>query len=242
MLMDSFWGGIEGLILDAVGTVIEPDPPVADVYLASALRQGVVLDRQIVKRRFSLNFRNDELDEARGPLVTDEAIESRRWRRIVTAVLPEVPDPDAAFRQLWDHFARPDAWFCFPDVAPALIALRRAGILVVIGSNFDERLRSVVAGLPQIQDMRESLVISSEVGFRKPHPRFYEAACARLGLPPEKVLCVGDDLENDVLGAQRTGCRGFLLDRQDLQSRDANGCPDLLALTKGLTIASVSPP
>jgi putative hydrolase of the HAD superfamily len=84
---------------------------------------------------------------------------------------------------------------------------------VRVASNFDGRLRGVVAGLPAVAGLRDALVISSEVGYRKPHPAFYRAACARLGLPPGRVLCVGDDLENDVLGAGRAGLRGVLLDR-----------------------------
>ena len=43
-----------------------------------------------------------------GVLSTDEATERRRWRMIVTGVLPEVAEPDRAFDELWDHFGRPD--------------------------------------------------------------------------------------------------------------------------------------
>ena len=82
-----------------------------------------------------------------------------------------------------------------------------------IASNFDARLRGVVGGLPEVACVAAPLVISSEVGYRKPHPAFYRAACASLGFPPERVLCVGDDPENDVRGAGRAGLRGLLLDR-----------------------------
>ena len=83
-----------------------------------------------------------------------------------------------------------------------------------IASNFDARLRGVVAGLPELAGLGDSLVISSEVGYRKPHPAFYRAACESLGLPPGRVLCVGDDPENDVLGPDRArASRAVLLDR-----------------------------
>jgi putative hydrolase of the HAD superfamily len=223
--------GIEGIVIDAVGTLIEPLPRVADVYVEAARRQGVELDGVEVRTRFHRHFRNDELDEIRGPMVTDEAIELRRWRRIVAAVLPEIPDPDRGFAELWDHFARPDSWRCFDDVAPALRALASSGIPVRIGSNFDSRLRDVVAGLPEIAALRDDLIISSEVGFRKPHPAFFEAVCASLGLPASRVLCVGDDLENDVLGARKSGLRGVLLDRSKKPDTDVAHVTDLLALT-----------
>ena len=33
MMSETLWDGIEGIVLDAVGTLIEPEPSVADVYL-----------------------------------------------------------------------------------------------------------------------------------------------------------------------------------------------------------------
>ena len=221
MKTESLTGGIEGIVLDAVGTLIEPRPSVAEVYLAVAARQGVRLDSETVRARFRRHFRNDERDETRGPMVTDEAIELRRWRRIVAQVLPELPDPDQGFEELWAHFGRPDAWRCFPDVGPAIEALRASALPVVVGSNFDSRLRGVLRGLEPLSGLASTAVISSEVGFRKPHPSFYRAACARLGLDPARVLFVGDDPENDVAGAVRAGLTALRLDRSDAAPREA---------------------
>jgi putative hydrolase of the HAD superfamily len=103
---------------------------------------------------------------------------------------------------------------------------------VCVGSNFDGRLRRVVQGLAELAECRNSLVISSEVGFRKPHPSFYHAACAHLDLPPERVLCVGDDLENDVRGAIRAGLSGMLLDRAARAPGDLPHVPNLTALVQ----------
>ena len=160
-----------------------------------------------------MHFQSDEVHAEEGVLSTDEATERRRWRMIVTGVLPEVAEPDRAFDELWEHFGRPDSWRCYPDVVPVLDSLAEQGLSVCVGSNFDGRLRGVVKGLPELKDRSESLVISSEVGYRKPHPSFFRAACAHLGLPPEHVLCVGDDPENDVRGAIRAGLSALLLDR-----------------------------
>jgi putative hydrolase of the HAD superfamily len=228
------WEEIDGLILDAVGTLIEPEPSVARVYVEAALRQGQVVEVAEVKRRFGRYFRNDEVDEQKGPMVTDESIEYRRWRRIVANVLPDLPDPDRAFGELWDHFGRPEAWRCFPDVGPGLQLLAEAGFPVRIASNFDARLRGVAAGLPDLAGSVETLVISSEVGFRKPHPTFYLKACASLGLPPDRVLCVGDDPENDVLGPERAGLRGVLLDREGRKPPGLLAFPDLVSLANDL--------
>src|SRR3954451_16053618 len=231
-LKETIWAGIEGVVLDAVGTLIDPHPSVADVYTSAARRQGIELESAVVKSRVHQYFRDDEVDEMRGPLATDEATEYRRWRRIVSNVLPEVPDPDRAFAELWDHFGRPEAWRCFPDVSQLLGHFRALRLPVRIASNFDGRLRAVVAGLPELSTCADPLVISSEVGFRKPHPSFYRAACESLGVPPGRVLCVGDDLENDVLGARRAGLRGVLVDRHGRRPGDAPTVPDLGSLVR----------
>lgn len=225
---------VDGLILDAVGTLIEPSPPVATMYAEAARRQGVAIDPDEVKRRFHRSFRVDEDDERLGPLGTDEANEHRRWRRIVAAVLPGLPDPDRAFDELWDHFGQPSAWRTFDDVGPALGALRRSGRRVAIASNFDGRLRGVVRGLPDLAAAEDALVISSEVGVRKPHPSFYRAARERLGLPADRVLSVGDDPENDVRGPERAGLRGLLLDRDGRRPEGFASVPDLMALVREL--------
>lgn len=213
MIAQTLDRGIRGIVLDAVGTLIEPRPSVAAAYAGAARRQGVELDPAVVRARFRRHFNRDERDERRGPLATDEALEYRRWRRIVTGVLPEVPDPDRAFEELWDHFARPESWAVFDDVRQAAAGLEAAGIAVRVASNFDARLYRVLSGLPAIAHLAAGAVISSEVGYRKPHPAFYQAACRSLGLPPNQVLCVGDDVENDVHGPRRAGLHALLLDR-----------------------------
>jgi putative hydrolase of the HAD superfamily len=226
------WDGIVGIVFDAVGTLIKPEPAVAMAYTAAACRQGVELDPEEVRARFHVHFQNDEVHAGQGVLSTDEATERRRWRRIVFDVLPEIPRPDGAFDELWDHFSRPESWRCFPDVAPVMKALREMGILLCVGSNFDGRLRGVVQGLPELAPWVDSLVISSEVGFRKPHASFFRAACDHLGLPPERVLCVGDDVENDVRGAIRAGLSGVLLDRSSRRPADLPHIPNLTALVQ----------
>ena len=162
---------------------------------------------------FQVHFQSDEVHAEQGVLSTDEATERRRWRMIVTGVLPEVAEPDRAFDELWDHFSRPDSWRCYPDVGTGARLPGRAGDLGVRRLEFRRPAAGRRAGLPELRSRTESLVISSEVGFRKPHPSFFRAACVQLGLPPGKVLCVGDDLENDVRGAIRAGLSALLLDR-----------------------------
>jgi putative hydrolase of the HAD superfamily len=232
MSFETGLNGIRGIVFDAVGTLIKPVPSVAEAYTAAASRQGVGIKPAEVRERFQHHFRNEGEHAGNGLLSTDEGTERRRWRAIVGGVLAEVPNPDRAFEELWDHFSQPGSWRCFPDVEPALGGLADVGISVCVGSNFDSRLRGVVHGLSELEACAQSLVVSSEVGYRKPHALFFEAVCNHLGLPAHQVLCVGDDSENDVRGAIRAGLSGILIDRGGNRPADLPHVPVLTALVE----------
>lgn len=57
-------------------------------------------------------------------------------------------------------------------------------------------------------------------GCAKPDPRIFLAACSELGLLPEQVIYVGDDLVLDVFGAQQVGMQGVWMNRQQLNLDD----------------------
>ena len=58
-----------------------------------------------------------------------------------------------------------------------------------------------------------------EHGAAKPAASIFHAACERLGVAPEEVLHVGDDIEMDVVGAQRAGLRSCWINRADSDGR-----------------------
>jgi ribonucleotide monophosphatase NagD (HAD superfamily) len=45
----------------------------------------------------------------------------------------------------------------------------------------------------------------------KPSPHFFALALDDLDLPAPNVIMVGDDIESDIIGAQRMGIRGILV-------------------------------
>lgn len=54
---------------------------------------------------------------------------------------------------------------------------------------------------------------SFECGYLKPDPRIFQWTADRLGLPPDRLTMVGDNLEKDVLAAEAAGWRGILIKR-----------------------------
>jgi putative hydrolase of the HAD superfamily len=124
----------------------------------------------------------------------------------------------------------------FADVPLAFGAFEHLGLPFVIASNFDARLRAVILGLPELERYADRLVISSEVGYAKPHPRLVLEACARMGLPPSECLCVGDEVDNDVIGPISAGLHAVLVDRagQGNALSDIDAIPDLQPLVEWL--------
>ncbi|MEU7718924.1 HAD-IIA family hydrolase [Streptomyces tibetensis] len=63
----------------------------------------------------------------------------------------------------------------------------------------------------------------------KPARAFFDSALARMGIGAEQALMVGDDVESDVLAAQRAGLTGVLVRTGKFQEetlRAADGTPD----------------
>jgi HAD superfamily hydrolase (TIGR01458 family) len=61
----------------------------------------------------------------------------------------------------------------------------------------------------------------------KPAPPFFDSALSLLGLPADRVAMVGDDIVNDVLGAQANGLTGVLVRTGKFMESDlSKGHPD----------------
>lgn len=199
------WSGVRAVAFDAVGTLIVPAVPVLTTYRACGQRHGITVDDATLQGRFQAAVRReDALDRAAGWRTSEER-EVRRWRAIVTATLGVT----ACFDELWAHFARSDAWRAGPAVGLLYDALG-SGLAVAVASNFDARLRPVLAGVVGLPGI-DRVVVSSEVGWRKPAAEFFAAVADSLGTDAEHVLFVGDDRANDYEAALAAGMRTALI-------------------------------
>jgi HAD superfamily hydrolase (TIGR01450 family) len=93
----------------------------------------------------------------------------------------------------------------------------------------DEKGASLSCG-PWLAALEYATGVEAE-WFGKPSEAFYEEACRELGVPASAILMIGDDLESDVVGAQRAGMAGGLVlsgktSRRDLARSDVT--PDLI--------------
>lgn len=198
------------VFFDAVGTVLFPSPTASTVYVEVARRHGFTLDPQTVRERLWYQFRVEEGRDREQGWLTSEAREEARWRAVVSAAIDGATEE--LFRELYRHFAQPHAWTVPPAAAECISRLHRQGVKLGLASNYDSRLASVLEGTPALHPLRDRLVISSLVGWRKPARSFFDEVIRVAGCDPAEVVFVGDDVENDFQGATAAGLRAVLLD------------------------------
>ena len=207
---------LAAVTFDLTGTLIRA-PRLGEIYSEVLARHGL----EVTPERAAALFREvwRELDCSAPPGRDRFAAhpEGARgwWRRLVERFgerLESAPPGPFAAAELFERFARPDAWELYPEVGPLLDELRRRGLRLGLISNWDERLPRLLDGLG-LAGRLDAVVYSQEVGAEKPDGRIFAAALDRLSLPPARVLHVGDRRRHDLEGAQAAGLRALLLDR-----------------------------
>ena len=102
----------------------------------------------------------------------------------------------------------------YADATALVDRLHHDGVPMVVCSNWDWDLEPYVdqAGF---EGRFKAFVNSSQCGFRKPHPRIYQAAVDALGASPEELTYVGDSWVPDVEGPRSAGLATVYLRRPD---------------------------
>ncbi|NRQ39722.1 HAD family hydrolase [Nonomuraea sp. NN258] len=139
----------------------------------------------------------------------------RRVRALCAELELDVPlGADAAVDTAFADYAElyRQGWVAYPDAAGALAGLAefRLGVLTNGAQRpQEEKVRAIgLGGL-----LGPVLTGESLGGHFKPAPACYTGAAAALGLPPEQVLLVGDDVDKDVTGPAAIGMPSVWLDR-----------------------------
>ena len=112
----------------------------------------------------------------------------------------------------WYRAGYEAGWAGFADVGPCLDAL--AGLRLGVITNGDgEQQRAKVAALG-LAGRFEAVIVSGDAGFAKPDARIFGLAAARVGVPAERCLFIGDNRAGDAVGAQAAGMLGVWLNRR----------------------------
>jgi len=205
----------KGIFFDAGNTLLRVYPSIGVIYSEAAREFGAEVEPEKIEKSFK------ELWNKTAPLVNNEghrlSYEKERdwWKYLVGEVfrdLIQFQDYDAFFDHLYYRFEHSDTWRLYDDVIDVLKHLKNQSFRLAVVSNWDSRLPSLFDALG-LAPFFESVVISSVVGYEKPHPRIFEIALEQTSLQPNEVLYVGDDPFLDYQAAKKAGLHALHLDR-----------------------------
>jgi 2-haloacid dehalogenase len=94
--------------------------------------------------------------------------------------------------------------YFLPHAREVIETLSRTASLCLVTNGFSQVQRGRMAA-SGIEGCFSAILISEDLGFAKPDPRFFRAACKALRLPPADLLCVGDSPVTDINGALSGG-------------------------------------
>jgi putative hydrolase of the HAD superfamily len=190
----------KAVLLDALGTLVELEPPW--IHLREFVPDRIDDETLIRAVRAEMAYYRAHAGEGR-----DQASLADLRRRCAELITRELGS-EISVEQLLSSVR----FQAYSDASPALAYLREHGLKLIVVSNWDVSLETVLdrTGLAPLLD---DVVSSAAAGARKPDPAIFEVALGLAGCEPGEALHVGDTPEEDVEGAHAAGIRALLLDR-----------------------------
>jgi len=100
-----------------------------------------------------------------------------------------------------------------PDGLEGLLKdLRTRHRLAVVSNTHSPTMVPELLAARGVADLFDAVVLSVDVGRRKPHPLIYRSALDRLGIAAADAVFVGDSYPADYLGPTALGISSFLID------------------------------
>ena len=111
------------------------------------------------------------------------------------------------------HSKEAEQFTPFPKVVETLKALAAQGKRLAIIANNPWR-ESIASSLRRygVEHAFEQLVVSCDIGYRKPHPRIFEELLRCFDLPAHDIMIVGDSFIHDIETPRKMGFRTCLVD------------------------------
>jgi putative hydrolase of the HAD superfamily len=134
------------------------------------------------------------------------------WMKLAGAAEMDIPE---ILRKIYERHQREHLWsWLDPEAKDTLSALHARGYRLAIISNADGQISAAMArfGLAQYFD---HIIDSALVGVEKPDAKIFNMALEKLQMPAAACLYVGDNYDNDILGARHVGMATLLLDPFD---------------------------
>ncbi len=206
----------EIIFFDAGDTLVHPRPSFSGLFVQVCGEFGLEIDEERVHEVAGAIMSGlTERQRAGWTFSADPAGSRAFWADFYNSALRGLGadgDTTDMAMALYDTFSDPNNYQAFPDVKPALEALKSEGYELGIISNFEPWLESLLHQLG-LRGYFAHITISGVVGVEKPNPRIFELALARAGVEACDAAHVGDSVASDVEGALEAGITPILIDR-----------------------------
>jgi putative hydrolase of the HAD superfamily len=164
-----------------------------------------ITDEELVAAvRKEMAYYREHAHEGRDP----ESLDDLR-RRCAELISSELGVPISA-----DELVASVRFDPYPDAEPALAELRERGVRLVVVSNWDISLATVLEHCGLLSKL-DAAISSAEADSRKPDPGIFTLALRTAECSPDEALHVGDTPEEDCDGARAAGIRPLLIDRDE---------------------------
>jgi len=126
------------------------------------------------------------------------------------SALPEI------LKKIYERHQREHLWsWLDPEAKPTLATLHSRGYVLGIISNADGQIESAMTQLG-LAAYFDHIIDSAIVGVEKPDERIFAMSLQKLQLPAASCLYVGDNYDNDIIGARNAGMIPLLIDPFDV--------------------------
>lgn len=216
------------VFFDFGGTLFDYYPSTPEVWAKIAKRLGVNVKADDPRILNGMTLQNEAYVQLREvkKVIKFSNLTIEDWKFLDSFVLKELDlDKEGALDVAFEEFfAREGSYLIFPDCMVTLQKLKELGLRIGLISNttpkhaHERRPMMEAHGIIEFFDV---IILSSEIGFEKPHKKIFEIALKEMGIDnPKKAIHVGDCLHADVKGAQNAGLVPVLFDPLGIKKID----------------------
>ena len=187
---------------DFFGTLVKAEAE-ATICIGNACRKLLRHNINTSDEEFTQTYREVASEYRRVRNTTQREVSNRVWitstlNRLgydLEATSPPIVEAVEAYFDSWVLTVYDDAW-------EAILNLRESYRIGLISNFTDTSFLTDSLRALGLEEYFECVVVSEEVGWRKPHPRIFNRFLTLMNVEPGEVLFVGDDLERDIQGAK----------------------------------------
>jgi putative hydrolase of the HAD superfamily len=201
---------VNAIGFDLFNTLITVEPgtmtEALDRLVISLQKSGLSIDEEPFKKAHKENALKFVEQARRDGRETHNSM----W---ISAALEEVgifipPDDHVIGEAVEEYFmAFYDYCHLIPDTIEMLEALKTQYSIGLLSNFTHGPSARKILEITGLDNCFRTILISGELGFRKPHPLVFQILAEQMGADKERVIYIGDDTESDIYGAENAGLR-----------------------------------